>query len=206
MRLGALILTGGRSKRMGRPKEFLPFGGKTLLERTATTLRSCCDCVSVIRRDVDQELPPLPAEVQILVDEQTLAGPLAALASGLRWLRRHGDFADDDAVFVTGCDSPFLTADAVRWLAAQLGEHDIAMPALDGFRQPLCAVYRLRALAAADRLLAAGTMALRKMADAAPTRLLQDDELRAFDPSLCFLRNVNTTIEYEQACRDDRQP
>ena len=131
MRLAALILTGGRSQRMGRPKEFLPFAGETLLSRTAATLASCADPVGVVRRDADQELPALPAAVVLATDENRLAGPLGALASGLRCLRDGAGLDAADAVFVTGCDAPFLTAAVVRGLAECLAGVDLAMPVVD---------------------------------------------------------------------------
>ena len=60
MRTSAIILTGGWSKRMGRPKESLPLHGDTLLGRTAKTVCSCVEVAVVVARDQNQQLPALP--------------------------------------------------------------------------------------------------------------------------------------------------
>ncbi len=35
---GGIVLCGGQSKRMGRPKAWLPFGGETMLQRVVRVL------------------------------------------------------------------------------------------------------------------------------------------------------------------------
>lgn len=202
MRLGALILAGGRSKRMGRPKEWLPFRGDTLLGHTLGTLRPCADPVAVVVRSEDQELPPMPAAIDRIADEDPSAGPLAALATGLRFLRTHRGLGDDTPVFVTACDHPFLTAAAIDFLLARLGDAQIAVPEIDGFLQPLCAIYRTRVLAAADDLLARGERMPRALVSLVPTSRVLAAELRAIDPDLRFLRNVNSPEDYERALAD----
>lgn len=205
MRVGSLILAGGRSRRMGKPKESLPIGAATLLGRTVDVLLGCTRPVVVIGRGGDQQLPPIAAEAVTLVDDDPGAGPLAALVTGLSWLRRTGALAGPDAVFVTGCDAPFLDAAAVGWLASQLGDHQLVIPKVDGKLQPLCAVYRVDCLAAAQALLATGIDMPRALAERVRTRVLEATELARLDPQLRFLRSVNTPEEYEQALQDLRR-
>ena len=109
MLVGSLILAGGRSRRMGRPKEALPFADGTLLGNVAELLLDCTWPVLVVSRDADQELPPLPLEAALVHDDQPGSGPLAAIRTGMQQLRASGELGEQDAVFVTGCDAPFLT-------------------------------------------------------------------------------------------------
>ncbi len=198
MRLGAIILAGGRSTRMGRPKESLPFEGNTLLGRTGATLLECCAPVVVVARDATQELPLLPAGIGRTQDEVSERGPLAGLASGLAWLRGHG-LDPSDAAMVTACDHPFLSAAAVRWLAERLAGHDAVLPLVGGYLQPLCAIYRLAVLPTVQRLLLVGTSTPRSLATEVSTRLVEANELRTFDPALRFLQNVNTPDDFARA-------
>jgi molybdopterin-guanine dinucleotide biosynthesis protein A len=202
MRLGALILAGGRSKRMGRPKELLPFSGQPLLARIAATLQRCADPVVVVAREPGQELPPLDRGVLVVHDERPDEGPLAALVRGLRFVGDAQRFGADDAVFVTGCDLPFLSAAAVAWLSRQLGEAVLVMPRAGGLLQPLAALYRPSVLAHAERLLQQGTRTPRSLAALPSARIVEEAELRAFDPELRFLRNVNTPEDYERAVQE----
>ena len=199
MRVGSLILAGGRSVRMGQPKESLTFLGDTLLGRIATTLLACTDPVVVIARDPTQALPPLPTGVLVTADTRPAIGPLGALVSGLRFLKERAAFGNDDAVFATGCDSPFLNAAAVQGLVQQLGGAQLVMPRVAGILQPLCAVYRVSIVDIAEDLLARGIHTPRTLATSVAARELDENELRRFDPELRFLRNVNTPEEYRRA-------
>lgn len=203
MRGGSLILAGGRSRRMGRPKESLPFGADTMLGRVAGLLADCAPPVAVVVRGRDQALPPLPAGVAVVSDELPGAGPLAAIAAGLRHLRTAG-LGERDAAFVTGCDAPLLTAPVVGWLFDRLradARRDAVVPEVGGTPQPLCAVYRLACLPAALTLLQEGARSARALAERVPTQFVGAAELRAVDPELLCLRGVNTPAEYEEARR-----
>lgn len=199
MRTSAIILTGGWSKRMGRPKESLPLHGDTLLGRTAKTVCASVATAVVVARDQNQQLPALPQQIVRVHDEVAGLGPLGGLVTGMRWLLETGGFAEDDVAFATGCDQPFLTPEAVQWLVSKLGEHELVMPRAGGLLQPLCAVYRLSVLSFAERLLATGTVTPRTLGAAANARILDEDQLRGFDPSLQFLQSVNTPEDYRRA-------
>jgi len=186
---------------MGQPKESLPFAGNTLLGRTSELLLDCTWPVVVIGRGRDQQLPPLPLEATVIADERPDAGPLAAIATGMRHLRANRDLGDQDAVFVTGCDAPYLTAGAVAWLAGQLGAHQAVVPRVDNVLQPLCAIYRLNCLPTIEDLLRSGVDTPRTIAEKTRSLVLDEAALRGFDPELRFLLSVNTPDEYEQAQR-----
>lgn len=202
MRLGGLILAGGRSRRMGRPKEALPLGDTTLLGWQCRTLLACTDDVVVVGRDPHQALPPVPAGVRIAFDAVPDQGPLAAIRAGLAFFRDHLGYGRDDAAMATGCDQPFLTPAIVRWLVDRLARHDLVMPRANGKLQPLTAVYSLRVLAAAERLLDQQRRRPRELADAVPSpAIVEEPALRTVDPALDFLDNLNHTADYERARR-----
>ncbi len=193
MRLGAIILAGGRSARMGRAKDALPWRGRPLLAHVVAELERCCDPITVVARDAAQALPPLPPTVTRLVDAAG-TGPLAGLLTGLAWHRGR----NVDAVFVTACDHPFVSAEVVRWLAAHLADHDAVVPRTGDAWQPLCAIWRTTVVATAERLLATGA-GPRDLALAARTRVVEADELRAADPELRCLRDVDTPDDWNAA-------
>jgi molybdopterin-guanine dinucleotide biosynthesis protein A len=199
MRLGALILAGGRSRRMGRPKESLPIGDTTMLGWQCRTLLACAEPVVVIGRDQAQALPPLPRGVDVAQDELPGEGPLAAIAAGLRRLRERHGFEDLDAAVTVGCDQPFLTAAIVDGLASRLGAAQLLMPRAEDKLQPLTAIYRTAVVTAADRLLAAGSRRPRELADAVDSAIVEADGLRDLDPELRFLRNLNHPDDYRAA-------
>lgn len=184
---------------MGTPKESLPFGGSTLLGHNAEVLLACTAPVVVVGRGGDQQLPPLPAGASVVHDAMPGAGPLAAMATGMRHLLATGAMAPADAVMVASCDLVFLSAAAVEWLAQQLGDQQAVMAQQGGVLQPLCAVYRLEVVAAAETLLQAGIRSQRALTEVIRCRILSETEVAAFDPSLRFLKGVNTPEDWRQA-------
>ena len=60
MDVGGIVLCGGQSSRMGRPKALLPFGPEVMLERVVRILSAVARPIVVVAAP-DQELPPLPA-------------------------------------------------------------------------------------------------------------------------------------------------
>lgn len=196
MRTGGIVLCGGCSSRMGRPKAWLPFCGELMLPRVARILREVVDPVVVVAAP-DQEVPLLPAGVAVVRDEGEGKGPLAGLAAGLAALE-----AQCDAVFLSSCDVPLLRAAFVRRVVARLEGSSAALaavPRVGGFFHPLAGAYRIavlpavRAMLAAEQFRATGLLAL------VATCAIEADELTDADAELDSLRNLNTPDEYEAA-------
>jgi len=187
---------------MGRPKESLPIGDTTMLGWQCRTLISCTEVVVTVGRDQSQQLPQLPAEVDVTQDEMPGEGPLAAIAAGLRRLRDEHGFSDSDAAITVGCDQPMLTAATVRWLFEQIGDADVLMPQANNRLQPLTAIYRIAALQHALTLLKRGARRPRELATVAKSRVLTEDKLRGHDAELRFLRNLNNPRDYEAIRRE----
>jgi len=177
---------------MGQPKESLALGDTTLLGHMVDTLLSCTFPVVVVARDKNQDLPPFKLEAETAFDAKQDEGPLMGLLAGLRALE-----SSCDAVFVTGCDTPFLSAQVVDWMTQQLGEHEVVMPRIDDRLQPLAAVYRTRILPTVEAMVAEGTRTPRSLAEQCDTRILTAAEIDAFDPQRDFLKNINNPADYQ---------
>src|SRR5437762_3277922 len=103
MRIAGIVLCGGKSSRMGRPKAWLPFGHALMLQRVVRVLGEVVSPVVVVAAP-GQDVPPLPESVAVVRDEVEGRGPLAGFAAGLAALK---DTAD--AAYLSACDVPFLT-------------------------------------------------------------------------------------------------
>src|SRR5579871_383742 len=97
-RVGGVVLCGGQSSRMGRPKVWLPFGEELMLPRVVRLLREVVAPIVVVAAP-GQDLPPLPRDVEIGRDTQRGRGPLQGLVAGLEALRDRVDF-----VYLSSCD------------------------------------------------------------------------------------------------------
>ncbi len=205
--VGGIVLCGGQSRRMGRPKAWLPFGHELLLPRVVRLLQKVVEPVVVVAAP-DQDLPALPAEGRIVRDEEKGRGPLQGLAAGLHallhpsppWGRGEGEGVE--AAYASSCDVPFLRPAFVRRMIELLGEHDIAVPRVGDFHHPLAAVYRLTVHKQVAELLEANRLRPFFLFEAVPTRIVEPHELADVDPDFQSLRNLNTPEDYQAALRE----
>ena len=195
-RVGGIVLCGGRSSRMGRPKAWLPFGGELMLPRVVRVLGEVVAPVVVVAAP-GQDVPPLPPGVEIVRDPEEGRGPLQGLAAGLEALRGRVD-----AAYLSSCDVPFLQPAFVRRIVELLGDHSVCVPNVDGYFHPLAAVYRVEVAPVAARLLAENRPRPVFLFDAVPTRVVRPEELADVDPTFQSLRNLNAPEDYDAALRD----
>ena len=191
-RIGGIVLCGGHSRRMGRPKFSLPFGEEVLLQRVCRILSEVVSPIAVVAA-ADQDLPPLPDELLIVRDEYDSLGPLAGIATGLDALREQAD-----AAFVTSCDAPLLQPDFVRRLIDLLNDHNVAAPTDGQYDHVLAAVYRTKLADHARRLLAEERRRPLFLLDETNSLRVHVDDLRSVDPCLDSLRNMNTPEDYDE--------
>jgi molybdopterin-guanine dinucleotide biosynthesis protein A len=204
--VGAVVLAGGRSARMGEDKAWLDWHGQPLLAHTCGLLAGCLEGpVVVVRSTPGQSLPPLPADVLVVDDPQPGHGPLMGVAGGLAAAGRAAEVA-----FVCATDLPLLHPAFVRCLVAALGDTgpdpvDVALPVVGGRWHPLAAAYRTTLAEDARAAVLSGD---RKVQDFVASRrhlllderrLLADLAVAAADPQLESVVNVNDPAELARA-------
>jgi len=185
----AVVLAGGRSSRMGRPKSLLLFDGEPLILHIARALKRMF-AETVIVAAPEQELPDVPA---ILVrDEVAYQGPVGGIYYGLK--AASGNFC-----FVTSCDVPFLNLALISHLTSQMSNHDVVVPHWENRFQPLHAAYRTSVLPLLKEQLDRGELRPVYLFDKVRTCRIGEDEIRRFDPEGLSFLNMNTPDDYERA-------
>lgn len=191
MKRSALILAGGRGKRLGnREKALIPFKGRPIIEHTIEVLEDIVDEIVISVRDTEQKeaLTEHVDKRPMVVDRYEDAGPLAGILEGFK-------AAKGEYVFVTACDMPFLNTDVVKMLFEFAQGHDAALPIWENGRyEPLHAVYRRepmvlqteKAIERGDRFVLAPVF---KLDDVVSVEM---DEIKKIDPRLRTFLNINT--------------
>ena len=178
----AVILCGGKSRRMGRDKAALDFGGKPMLTRLVELYRPRFSAVYV---SVDRPGRFDTAGAGEIVDRRAGMGPLAALESA--FLSTGAQVA-----FFTATDLPFGDPEVARALAEGCQGHDACLLSPD---EPLFAAYHRRCLPAVTALLDQDQRPLRRLLDRLDCAILdRDPALRAR-----ILTNVNDPEQYRRA-------
>ena len=184
-----IVLAGGRSSRMGRPKAWLDWHGSTLLRRVCGLVARGAAGPVVVVRAPGQALPPLPPAVRVVEDEREGRGPLQGLLAGLEAA------AGEELAFVAATDVPFLHPRFVAAVcdAATAPGVDAAVPHVAGHRQPLLAAYRTALLPLLAELVAADRMGSASLFERCAVRWLDAP------PQPESVRNLNTREDYERA-------
>lgn len=190
----AIVLAGGRSRRMGREKAALVLAGHTLLQR-AVDAASGAACAVVVVGAPGRALPAVttPLRLTLVTDEEEGVGPLAGIVAGL-------EAVQTPVTLVVACDMPFVEPALLRLLTAVVRDGaSVAMPIVDGQPQPLCSAVRTDVLSALREALADGARAASVLADLSGARLLSPADWGAADPRGSSFVGVNTPEEWERA-------
>lgn len=187
----AVILTGGKSSRMGQAKALLIFDGEPLIAHIARTLKRMFAEIVVVAAP-EQELPALSAKV--VRDEVAYQGPVGGIYYGLR--AAGGEFS-----FVTSCDAPFLNTALIAYLTGQISDYDVVVPYWEERYQPLHAVYRKSVLPLLKAQLERGELRPVYLFDKVRTRKVEQDEIKILDPDGLSFLNMNTPQDYEAALK-----
>jgi molybdenum cofactor cytidylyltransferase len=126
--LAAVVLAAGESRRMGRPKQLLPFGEQTILERVVDTLLSAGvgEVVVVLGHEADRVRPVLGKRpVKAVINDAYRQGMLSSVKCGVRAVGR-----DYDAVLFALGDQPHIECAVVSEVirAYRTGHAGIVIP------------------------------------------------------------------------------
>ncbi len=177
-----LVLAGGASRRMGRPKAWLEVGNTILLRWVVDRLAP--DFIDVITAFAEPEQLEQPIPYRVVFDRKHSAGPLAGIEAGLAAARH-------DPVFVIACDMPYVTREVAVMAVAAARTCDAAVPRIDGKPEPVCAAYRRSALPHITEALNSGR---RRAADV----LAEMDVTWLEHVSEVVVRSLNTPDDYER--------
>ena len=126
-----IILSGGKSTRMGVNKSLLEIEGKTVIARVRDLMLGIFSKVILITND--------PGEYKFLgldiyEDVYKGFGPLAGIHSGLL-------NSSTQKNFIISCDIPFMTKEMIRYLVDYQTNKYITIAKADGYIQQLAGVY-----------------------------------------------------------------
>lgn len=159
--MNGLVLTGGSSSRMGRPKCLLEYQGAPQYRRAAELLSPVCENVWLSCRD---EQKNWFSGFDWVLDQPAYGeiGPMNGLLSAF-------DLHPDTPWFVLGCDYPLLTHSEIEQLISERNPQQIATvfaSADNSGPEPLIGIYEPSAAALLQDAWQSGQDSLRRILDA----------------------------------------
>ena len=128
----AVILAGGRSRRMKGHKALLPVSGVRLIEKVVRNIEDHFQeiLISAHSKELFDFLP-----YPVVIDKQPDKGPLVGILSGLQ-------ASATPVNFVIACDIPDIEISFLRKMMTYTGEYEIVVPVTgDNKLEPLFAFY-----------------------------------------------------------------
>jgi len=184
--LNGLVLAGGKSRRMGTPKDLLNWHGKEQRYFAADLLAPFCEEVFIsCRQDQLEDFNP---DYHALTDTFLNMGPFGGILSALRSQR-------DKAWLVVACDLPLLDKKSLEFL---INSRDSTKAAttyespFDGLPEPLITIWEPKSYPLLLNFLGIGNTCPRKV-------LINSDTLILKPQNPDALMNVNTPEDAEKA-------
>jgi molybdenum cofactor guanylyltransferase len=191
MRTAAVIIAGGKSRRMGGERKlFVSVGGRPIVDRIIAILSLQAEVLALNANDD----PSFFSATGLAVIPDLLTGvgtPLAGLHAALRWGQEQGV----DCVLTVPSDTPFLPRDLVQRLAS--ARSDAAISGSRGQSHFLTGLWAIDLLPRLEHALAVKRLFRVKDWAAEANATVITWEESAFDPFF----NVNTPEELAEAER-----
>lgn len=191
--VSAAILAGGEGRRMGgTDKSCLEISGQKLVSRIIDRLDGLFNEIFVITRTPEHHRDLKVRLVGDVFDKRSsLTGVHAALYH-----------ARTEHVFITACDSPFLSRFLISHLLTSLSpDDDVLIPIHPhGMYEPLCAIYSKRCLPFIEKNLHNNIFQIIRFFPKVKVHTVETALLRADDRNLETFINVNTPEELDRAC------
>lgn len=189
----AAILCGGKSSRMGRTKAFLPYEGKTLIERRFETIRDMFAEVVLVANDPETYSN---LSVDVVKDIIPNRGPLVGILSALL-------VSEYDHTFVIACDMPLIDNKLIREMCQQRSGNDVLVLAHENGVEPLLGVYSKRCIEPLEQAVFAENLKVRDFLDGINAQLFRYDPARyGAGGNLPAYFNVNTPQDYSRLLTD----
>ncbi|HPC42061.1 MAG TPA: formate dehydrogenase accessory protein FdhE [Spirochaetota bacterium] len=180
--ISAFIIAGGQSRRFGDDKSLFMFRGRPLIEYVVDAIQPAIDRIAIIGDNSGKfAYLGLPAHDDIISG----IGPLGGLYTAL-------EIAETEKIFVFACDMPGLNTGLIRYMSAlEIGNNDAIVPLIDGFYEPLHAVYSKKCIDRVEKRISEGIRQIVSLIKEFTIREVAEKEITTYaDPKMIF-RNIN---------------
>ncbi|SFA74688.1 molybdopterin-guanine dinucleotide biosynthesis protein A [Lentibacillus halodurans] len=143
MHICSVILSGGKSSRMGTTKSLLEMDGKPVITHIADELKKCSHHAAVIANDPETYRF---LGLAVYPDRYQNKGPLAGIETALSHI-------DADVYLFVACDMPFIHRDVYQYLLQSLYDADAVIPVYHERMHPLSGIYTKNVLPHIRKLL-----------------------------------------------------
>ena len=186
-----VILAGGKNSRLpGRKKAFRKIGDLMILETIYGLFSNLFKEVIIVVNDPKEFAGWDMTVVTDIIPSQCA---LAGLHAGLF-------YASFPYAYVTACDTPFVKQSVVEYIVGQIEpKYEVIIPRTDDGIETLSAVYSKDCIPLIEDNLKKNIFMIKKFFRKKKVKEIPVEHLKALDPQMRFVFNVNTPKDLEKA-------
>jgi len=181
-----IVLSGGKSTRMGHEKGLVTFGDKRLVDYSIQALKPLCGKILLsANNEVDSYRE---FGLEIVQDEIKGIGPMGGLLACLKKSKtRHN--------LILSCDIPFVETELLIYLLSELENEQVVVPIHnEGKIEPLCGYYNTNVISKLEESFLSGNYKLLDFLNKIKLKMVLVDKSLPFFNEQLFL-NINNKIE-----------
>jgi molybdopterin-guanine dinucleotide biosynthesis protein A len=180
-----IILSGGKSTRMGENKAFIELEGVPIVRRIYTLFKELFQEVIIVTNQ--QELFK-NFDSKIYSDLIPNQGALGGLYTGLF-------FSTFQYSFCVACDMPFIKKALVQYIIYHIEGEDVIVPRTEDGLQPLHAIYSKHCLGPIKKIMEQGKYKIIDFYNRVNVKIVEEKDFTLLDPLRESFINVNTPEE-----------
>lgn len=165
MNLSAIILTGGKSRRMGQDKALLVFESHSLLQRAVSLCQASCRHVVISSNTSTHTMGDIP----LIADEIPDCGPMGGLYSCLK-------NTPTTWSFLLSVDAPFVPPAFINYLWQNTHGYEAVVPVHQNGKEPLVALYHKNILGMLEQCLQASEYKMHSLLQQINTHFVKADK------------------------------
>ena len=186
-----VILAGGKNSRLpGKKKTFRKIGDVMILESIYELFSNLFKEVIIV---VNEPKEFAGWDMTVVTDIIPSQCALAGLHAGLF-------YASFPYAYVAACDTPFVKQSIVEYIVGQIeSKYEVIIPRTDDGLEALSAVYSKDCIPLIENNLKKNIFMIKKFFRKKKVKEIPVEQLKALDPAMEFIFNVNTPEDLEKA-------
>jgi molybdopterin-guanine dinucleotide biosynthesis protein A len=177
-----IILSGGKSSRMGENKAFIEIEGTPIIYRIHSLFEKLFKEIIIV---TDQIGRFSNINAKIYSDLFPNKGVLAGIYTGLF-------FSNFQYAFCAACDMPFLKESVIRFLMKKTGGYEVVVPKTKDGLQPLHAIYSKNCLEPIKKIIEQNKFKILDLYPMVRVKIIMEREFSDLDPMNESFININT--------------
>jgi molybdopterin-guanine dinucleotide biosynthesis protein A len=182
MQITGIILSGGKSTRMGTDKALIQIDGKTLLDKAIETCRQVCHSILISSNHPRHE----KSGCKTIPDKIENCGPIGGICSCLKQ-------SQTDWNFVISVDAAFVEAEFASFITSEIDDVEAIVPCHNAGKEPLVALYHKSSLAEMEKMIGLGDFKMHNLLKKLKTKYVDSQVWVERFPDL--FRNLNRPDE-----------